>query len=709
MARRSIFRPSDAEDWGRVADRVAAGSLSLHPDPDSPAARIEQARLRNAIACGAVLASGRQLQHGDATQAGRAMELFTNCATAITSFALFYLLLNGAGVGRAYDEELVLVDWAGAPDLHLLLDPAHPDHPGAAGAEAALFTPPAALPAHALRHVVEDSREGWAKAVELLEGLAFAGAAGRCLAFDLSAIRPRGAPIAGLQGRPAPGPLALARALHAIREQVIAPRRAGLTIPPWEQALRIDHALAAAVSAGGVRRAARMASKNWQDQGARRFVRLAASGAFWTANHSLMVDRRFWALIAPDAPPDPLRRHARALFAAATRAAWRCGEPGFLNGDRLEDWRTGAARARPPATPPWASRRYRTDAAAGLIGALGQRAAAARFPATTNPCGEVVLHVAGGYCVVGDVAPLLACPAPLEEVPPGCPDPALAAAWDERVAEALRLGVRMLLRLNRMDGLYAEEVRRTNRIGIGLTGIHEWAWLRFGLDFPALLDAEGRAARFWAEVAALSALAKREALESAAAMGQAPPLTITTIKPSGTTAKLFGLSEGAHLPARRRYLRWVQFRADDPAAAELAAAGHPRRPLSSRPDTVIIGFPVEPLILRLGIGERLVTAAEASPEQHYAWLALLERHWIGAERGNQVSYTLPLDTTRCDLARFRGLLRRYQPGVRAAAIMPLRPAESPEYLPEEELPETAFAALCRRLRGPARAGAEAAR
>ena len=40
------------------------------------------------------------------------------------------------------------------------------------------------------------------------------------------------------------------------------------------------------------------------------------------------------------------------------------------------------------------------------------------------------------------------------------------------------------------------------------------------------------------------------------------PMTVTTVKPAGTTSKLFGLTEGAHLPARRQYLRWVQFQGD---------------------------------------------------------------------------------------------------------------------------------------------------
>ena len=44
------------------------------------------------------------------------------------------------------------------------------------------------------------------------------------------------------------------------------------------------------------------------------------------------------------------------------------------------------------------------------------------------------------------------------------------------------------MRANGMDALYGQEVARTNRMGIGPTGLHEWAWMRFGLDFNDLLD-----------------------------------------------------------------------------------------------------------------------------------------------------------------------------------------------------------------------------
>ncbi|MCB4823041.1 recombinase [Roseicella aerolata] len=750
VARRTVFRAEDREDFGRVADRVAAGNMALlGPSAD----RLEQARLRNAIATGALITSGRHLQHGDADQPGRNMEVFTNCATANASFTLFYLLLNGSGVGRAYDDELVAVDWGQAPRLLLRLDRAHPDFPDTRaelhrfGAEFGLlpwgttldafsdaqeaeirawiarefWDDAEALPAGALRHAVEDSREGWAKAVELLESLAFAGAAGRTLLLDFSAIRRRGAPIGGMQGRPASGPLSLMRGFVSLRHHVIEPARhrspADEALAPWEQALLVDHYLSVEVQVGGARRAARMATKSWRDPGILRFIRAKSEGGLWTANNSVMVDAEFWEGVraARGGSTRPLHAHALSVFEEATRCGFINGEPGFINGDKLEDHRTGIAWAKPVHLDgrDVRSARYQADHAVPLLAELSRRARTARFPATTNPCGEITLHVTGGYCVIADFAPLLACPADLAMMTPGQVPDDLAAEWDARVEDSVRLGVRFLMRANLMDALYAEEVRRTNRMGIGPTGLHEWAWMRWGLGFEDLLD-ETRSAPFWAMLDRLSEAAKAEGLAYAEELGLEAPVTVTTVKPAGTTSKLFGLTEGAHLPARRQYLRWVQFKGtrdgsgawatdSDPLLAEYEARGYPIRTLQSFPGMSVVGFPTLPLIQRLGIGERLVTAPEAAPEDQYRWLALLERHWIGAERGNQVSYTLKVFTDQHDLEAFRAMLLEHQPRIRCCAILPSRPdhALGYEYLPEEEVPLGRFAALVEAVRDPA--------
>jgi ribonucleoside-triphosphate reductase (formate) len=109
----------------------------------------------------------------------------------------------------------------------------------------------------------------------------------------------------------------------------------------------------------------------------------------------------------------------------------------------------------------------------------------------------------------------------------------------------------------------------------------------------------------------------------------------------------------------------------------------------------VVGFPTVPLLLRLGMGERSVTASEASPTDQYQWLRLLEAHWIGAEQGNQVSYTLKIFTDRHDLEAFRAIVRTQQPLVRCCAVLPSRPDHELgyEYLPEEEVSAEAFEAI----------------
>lgn len=736
VARRTVFRAEDDEDFGRVADRVAAGNMALNGADLSAVERIERTRLRNAIATGALITSGRHLQHGDSGQPTRNMEVFTNCATAIASFAKFYLLLNGSGVGRAYDDALMAVDWSQSPDLKLHLSPFHPDYPHEApalcqfgvemgilpwGADPAtadiaavraflldgMLADPADAPDGAIIHRIEDSREGWAKALEVLEAMAFRKERDATLVLDLSDIRRAGAPIRGMQGRPASGPISLLRAFMNIRRNVIAPARAG-KLALWEQALHVDHHFSVEVQVGGARRAARMATKSWRDPGALAFIKSKTEGGLWTANHSVMVDADFWARVRTGDDADALTRHARTVFDEAVRCAFINGEPGFINGDKLEDHRTGSAWNKPVHEDgrDFRSARYRVDAAAPLLAEMARRAAASRFPMTTNPCGEIALHVTGGYCVIADFAPLLACPVGFETLVPGEVPDDVAKLWDDRIEDSVRLGVRFLIRANTMDALYGEEVRRTNRIGIGPTGLHEWAWMRFGLDFEDMLD-ETRSAEFWAKLAQFSDAAKDEALAYAAERGSARPTTVTTVKPAGTTSKLFGLTEGAHLPARRHYMRWVQFKGTrdeatgtfppdaDPLLARYAARGYPMKSLRTFQGMTVVGFPTVPLLLRLGLGDRTTTATEATPAQQFRWLRLLEQHWIGAERGNQVSYTLKIFTDRHDLAAFRDLVLEQQPEIRCCAVLPSRPDHELgyEYLPEEDVTAERFAEI----------------
>lgn len=170
-----------------------------------------------------------------------------------------------------------------------------------------------------------------------------------------------------------------------------------------------------------------------------------------------------------------------------------------------------------------------------------------------------------------------------------------------------------------------------------------------------------------------------------------------------TTSKLFNLTEGAHLPAMREYLRWVQFRFDDPLVAQYAALGYPViYDLKTYKGTTIVGFPTIPEICTLGMGDALVTAPEATLKEQYEYLRLMEKWWIdgyqeetgkGHGYGNQVSYTAKFDMKVVSYAEFRTTLMDGQSTIRCCSVMPEGDTSAYEYLPEQPLSSEEFRAV----------------
>ena len=212
---------------------------------------------------------------------------------------------------------------------------------------------------------------------------------------------------------------------------------------------------------------------------------------------------------------------------------------------------------------------------------------------------------------------------------------------------------------------------------------------------------------FWLTLARFKRAVVDEAEKYSKKLGVNLPHTNTTIKPAGTTSKLFGLSEGAHLPAMREYIRWVQFREDDPLVKKYKKLGYPFRELKSYPGTTVIGFPTQPEICRLGMNGELVTAAEATPEEQYKWLMLLEKYWIRGidedgkplepDLGNQVSYTLKYNPEKVSFKKFKAMVTKYQPQVRTCSVMPKIDATAYEYQPEEAININEFMKVIREI------------
>jgi hypothetical protein len=729
----NVIADVETEKWADVAYRVSYGNAMLDPrtqwDRRSPDAssllaaqgpspfQIEFDAMHHHLRQASLLMSGRHLQHGDANQINRNMEVFTNCSTSAMSFLEFYLLLNGSGVGRCYDDAMMQVDYRLMPTVVCVIDMSHKDVQSreivALDARSA-----AHMYAHKTIHTfrVPDSREGWAQAIEKLETMTYAGCfRNDVLLIDFSDVRCKGSPIGGMQGRPASGPGPLMHAIACVAKL----RDAGMQ--PWRAAMYADHYFAECVLVGGARRAARMATKCWTDETIFGFIELKRGGFLWSSNNSVMVDMEFWngvkhvaalmqingyeltdkggfhKLIGKDCFT-PTQIHAWKVFTAACEASYfdGTGEPGFItverltwNGDGTDNLLDGEFAE---------SQKYKmTPEGKQLARVLAQAWSRMKYKVITNPCGEIVLNLLGGYCVIADVVPFHAgytYRANLSDDAELC-----HYEWDNDAEDAFKVATRALIRTNLMDSLYKKEVARTNRIGVGMTGLHEYAWARFGFGWKDLVDEEV-SQPFWQMLSRFKRAVQDEALVYSKLLGVVVPHTDTTMKPAGTTSKLFGLTEGAHLPSMGEYLRWVQFRNDDPLIETYRKQGYPIRELQTYNGTTIVGFPTIPTIATLGMGDKLVTAGDATPEDQYQWLRLLEKYWIvGVEEdgvtplrdtGNQVSYTLKYKPQVTSFAEFMRTLMEGQSSIRCCSVMPQSDTSAYEYLPEQPVTKAEF-------------------
>lgn len=853
VAERTILRKKSEiskETWTDVAKRVSLGNSLLCPKEEDR--EKERILLEKAIGKGSLLLSGRHLQHGDEDQPKRNMEVFTNCSTAPASFLLFYLLLNGSGVGRSYDNDLILVDWDNAPNLRCVLSDTHPDfdysrHESVRDAKHKYGENKKDV----MWHQVGDSREDWAKALELWENSAFEKIhKDKLLILDFSKIRPKGSPIGGMQSRPASGPKELIDAFEK------SAKLKGAGLAPWKQAMYVDHYFAECVLVGGARRAARMATKSWRDKDVMDFVMVKRPlefigktpseieeikkkstpfGFLWSSNNSITVDAEFWSYINKEKEDDEkLKKHAFKIYDAICEASYYdgTGEPGLINVDKLTQKDTGykellagnyvgskkfqvnedtalylskiAKRARAkeftqitnPCVAPetelltkqgtfpikdldgqvvevWNGEHW-TDAVVAKTGEnqklihiwfekeeldydeindlwvtdyhkfylfdgkeiqakdlkegdiletfidpvrvykedAGERTFVVskiteeiRFDDTycvneplkhkavfngvlTGQCGEISLTTVGGFCVIADVVPFY-------------------SDTLEEAEESFRIATRALIRVNLMDSIYNKEVKRTNRIGVGVTGIHEFAWKFFGLGFQDLID-ESKSGEFWKTLARFNRAVKDEAEKYCKYLQVAEPHTLTTCKPSGTISKLFLLTEGWHLPSMREFLRWVQFRNDDPLVREYKDRGYPTQELKMYNGTTIVGFPTAPTITRLGMGDKLVTAAEATPEEQYKWLMLGEKYWIHGtdengqkvkeQYGNQISYTLKYKPEIVSFDEFKTMLQKYQSQISCCSVMPQVDGTAYEYQPEQPVSAEEYKQIVSKIR-----------
>lgn len=317
-----VKQDGSKENWLETVTRTVDGNLALAPKKFQM--KGEREMLINLMSEFKVLPAGRHLWVSGVP--GR--QFLFNCHVSgwtenITDHYTFTFdeLMKGGGVGANYSNRYIRKYGAvrNELDLHFVCNPNHPDH--------AKLSP---LLSHDYHHDwtgvdrIEDSREGWVRALSIILNRAFYGHGGQSIVFDVSLIRPYGAPIRGFGGT-ASGPYALvdmlckvARLLNSKVEKKLASL----------DHMLIDHYIAECVVAGNVRRSARMAIKYWKDEDIIDFIHCKEDeerSAHFTTNISVEVDNAFFrAYHRGD-------EWAKRVYKECIDGLHASGEPGFWN------------------------------------------------------------------------------------------------------------------------------------------------------------------------------------------------------------------------------------------------------------------------------------------------------------------------------------------------------------------------------------------
>lgn len=617
------------ELWGDTVRRVVLGNLQYAPlesadiegvDPSEEEA-IELFRL---IYDFKILPAGRHLW-----MTGVPGAALKNCHragwSANTSDHFRFLaiqLFMGGGVGSNYSEEYRArgAEIEGDLRVRITCDPSHKDFDAVKASSGHLWSDGPDFLYDTIR--VEDTREGWVKAWTTLVDLATTYGEQRVM-FDLSDVRPHGAPLKSFGGR-ASGPSPLAGSIVQITNVLQHAYRDGLEYGPRHltaiESMEIDHHIAAAVVAGGTRRSARMSQLNWNDPEIFDFISHKRNdpSVSWSTNISVVTDDGFFAALNGG------DSHAADVLHAIAEGMVADGEPGVYN----------LALAR-----------------------VGEK----RDVAATNPCGEAILEEhydpetgtgssSGESCNLGSV------------------DLDAIGTNDDEALLAFKLLSRFLYRATMApiyDADQAEIENRNRRLGVGIMGLQGWC-AAYGVklsELPNAIDLKRRLAQY--------RMVCRHAANHLADTLELPrPIKVTAVAPTGTIAQLRGTTSGIHPVYARYFVRRVQYSDHDPRLLEMEAKGYPIETSIYAAHTKVVAIPVRDIILDRHPEELIEQADEISVADFLDVQATVQETFCGGLDGQAISATANIPSEGVDPTNLAEVLRTYLPRVKGATVFP---------------------------------------
>ena len=607
------------ETWPETVKRVVDGNLALVDSKyELPGEREALGRMMEEFK---ILPAGRHLW---ASGVKNAEHLF-NCWVSGWSdnpadhFSFTFMrLMEGGGVGASYSNKY-LSEYPKVQHflkVEIVCDKEHPDYETLkeAGVLSDRFDPD-----WMGAFPVEDSREGWAAALsDLIETHYRDGVVHFNRVYDISRIRHAGAKLKTFGGT-ASGPLPLAQMLTSVADimsevAVTSGKLDGMS------AMEIDHAIAQCVVAGGVRRSARMAMMHWADPQIEQFLTCKTeSGKHWTTNISVEVDSDFW-----DQQNRGTAWHAHKIMEAISTGMAHNGEPGF-----------------------WDSS-YSNEGEPNPV-------------VCTNPCGEITLqewepcnlgHVnLAGFVGDGENIDL------------------------SGLMYAHMLMTRFLIRATFSkvsDPKSREVLDRNRRIGVGHFGVASFLAM-VGIRYSEAYNHD----KFRELLSALAAQVDISADEFCHQLRIPVPVKKRTVAPTGTIAKMPGVSEGVHPIFAKWFIRRVRFNKlgdDMNQVYDLESKGYKVEDDLYAPNTAVVAIPTKDILMQQvadmygdDFAEQIVESADdLTPRDMMEFQALYQDLWAD----NAVSYTVNFDAQRYKPEHIREQLLRFGGRLKGATVFP---------------------------------------
>jgi ribonucleoside-triphosphate reductase len=557
------------ENWGETVDRymrnVVMPSLVRNTAwPDLKVDWIEGGQelyneIEQAILGLEVCGSMRSLMTAGAA-AERDNTCMYNCAyLAVDNVVAFdeamFILLCGTGVGFSVERQSV----SKLPDVPQVFNPSGDTI------------------------VVDDSKEGWAKALRKVVKTLYAGELPQ---WDVSKVRPAGAKLKTFGGR-ASGPAPLIDLFNFVTS--IFKGAAGRKLSSIE-CHDIMCKIGEVVVVGGVRRSAMISLSNLSDDR----MRHAKGGSWWeTAGHRALANNSVAYTEKPDA-----MSFMREWVALAESGS---GERGIFNrvASKVQAAKNGRREVYKGVSP---------SALVTWVDENGNRTGPPKeeWDFGTNPCSEIILRP-NQFCN-------------LTEVVVRATDSFDDLKRKVRLATILGTIQATYTKFPYLRKIWADNTEEERLLGVSLTGI---------MDHPALnnstfgLNTMGD----WMDTNLKDVLDKLKQIaietnkEWAEKLGIPQSAAITCVKPSGTVSQLVDSASGIHTRYSPYYIRTVRGDNKDPITEFMIAQGIPNEPDVMKPDgTTVFSFPTK------SPDGAIVTSDMSAIQQLEMWLTY-QRHW----------------------------------------------------------------------------------